>query len=167
MQNALPDQYTSAFCRCHIGDETRTLPLLTVENPSVVTESCHYMTLPTGTENPVTEVTVTYTIGCDVCAGPGGVENHDPDWCEPIEGCVPPRPTYALYISDTSVSLGTAFNEDEGVTIGQTLVDKLREACPGDHDTCDTTAFEVADVPLIVDEGVEYMILEANVDDSY
>lgn len=166
MQNAIPDQYTSAFCRCTQSDETKTLPLLTVENPEVDTESCQYTTMPTGTANPVTEVTVTYTMGCDLCAGPGGAQNHVPDQCEPIEGCVPPRPTYALYISDTYVDLGTAFNEDEGVAIGQKLVDKLRDACPDDAEKCDTEAFEVADVPRIIDEGVEYMILEANVDDS-
>ena len=80
MQNALPDQYTSAFCRCHIEDgETVTLERLTVESPEVDSESCSYTAMPTETEeNPVTELTPTYTLGCDVCAGPGGIENHDP-----------------------------------------------------------------------------------------
>lgn len=136
MQNALPGQYTSAFCRCNTeGGETVTLELLTVENPEVVSESCSYTAMPTETpDNPVSELTPTYTIGCEVCTGPAGAENHDPDWCTPVPGCVPPRPTFALYLSDTSVSLGTAANDDEGVELGKELVNKLKEHCPEDED---------------------------------
>ena len=169
MQNALPDQYTSAFCRCHTKEgETLTLELLTVENPKVDSESCSYTKMPTKTQdNPVTELTPTYTVGCDVCAGPGGVENHDPDWCTAIPGCTLPEPTFALFLSDTSVSLGTAANDDEGKELGEKLVNKLKERCPKDGHQCSTEAFDVVDVPLIIDEGIENMILQATVDDSY
>lgn len=167
MQNALPDQYTSAFCRCTQSGETKTLPLLTVESPQVDTQSCDYTAMPTKTENPVTEVTVTFTAGCNVCAGPGGIQNHDPEWCTPIPGCQPPRPTYALYLSDTAALLGTALNEDEGVGLGESLIDKVKEHCPDDSDICDNEKFDVFDVPIIAGEGVEAMILEATIDDSY
>ncbi|KAL6850626.1 hypothetical protein ACO1O0_007750 [Amphichorda felina] len=167
MQNALPDQYTSAFCRCTQSGETKTLPLLTVESPQVDTQSCDYTAMPTKTENPVTEVTVTFTAGCNVCAGPGGIQNHDPEWCTPIPGCQPPRPTYALYLSDTAALLGTALNEDEGVGLSGSLIDKVKEHCPDDSDICDNEKFDVFDVPIIAGEGVEAMILEATIDDSY
>ena len=167
MQNALPDQYTSAFCRCTQSGKTKTLPLLTVESPQVDTQSCDYTAMPTKTENPVTEVTVTFTAGCNVCAGPGGIQNHDPEWCTPIPGCQPPRPTYALYLSDTAALLGTALNEDEGVGLGESLIDKVKEHCPDDSDMCDNEKFDVFDVPIIAGEGVEAMILEATIDDSY
>lgn len=139
-----------------------------VPNPEVVLESCSYTAMPTeAPDNPVTELKPTYTIGCDVCAGRSGAENHDPDWCTPVPGCVPPRPTFALYLSDSSVSLGTAANDDEGVELGKELVNKLKEHCPEDEDQCSTDAFDVIKVPLIVDEGIEHMILQATIDDSY
>ena len=168
MQNALPDQYTSAFCRCTQDDQTKTLPLLTVENPKVDTQSCDYTEMPSKTENPVTEVTATYTIGCDMCAGPGGIENHDPSWCKPIAGCVEPIPTYEITLSDTSTLYGTVINEGDGDghELGQALADKIKEHCPEDAGSCDTDSFDVMDAPVIIDEGVEYMKLQAVVDSS-
>lgn len=168
MQNALPDQFTSAFCRCHTeGGETVTLERLTVENPERDAESCSYTAMPTKTEeNPVTEVKPTFTVGCDVCAGAGGVENHDPEWCTPIPGCIPPRPTFALYISDTDVSLGTATSDDDGEELGSELVKKLEDKCPEDEDKCSNDAFKVMEVPIIVERGIEHVLLEATIEQS-
>lgn len=128
-----PDQgRTVAACVC---EETATLPLITPQ-PSGTNSifansaSCAYTTMPgSSVTNPVTTEVQTWTSNCQACTLTGGVA--DVETCTTVPSCTPTgaaaasTPTFAVFVSNSTVGIGDAEHEDQGKQLGRDMYNIL------------------------------------------
>jgi hypothetical protein len=73
---------------------------------------------------------------------------------------------HKLGLAENLVSWGTSVNEDEGKGMMKTIADKLLESCPEDATSCSGDPIDLGRISLILNEGREYMNLQATIDRS-
>ncbi|KAH8645432.1 hypothetical protein BX600DRAFT_556236 [Xylariales sp. PMI_506] len=154
---------TSPYCVC---DGTITLPELSLPTGAIVTQSCDYTTLPRLTKDPVTISTSTWTMGCTVFSGVGGIEVAADATCtSSIPGCkataVSATPSHAVLLSDTTISVGNLDDTNDGADLRKELFGKIQALCPDTGSKCtEGGSFDLENVPTIVDDGIEYYNLK-------
>ena len=175
LQNESPEQGIDAKgCICG----TRTLPLLTVEAPTDISQSCSYTAWPSAdVPNPITVETRTWTSNCQACTLAGGFA--DVMSCTAVVGCLPtmaaplttaaaPTPSNVIYLSNNSLPIGDAVNANGGKDLRENVYTQLHGLCPDDQNSCDSKTPGVIDeIPTVVGDGDAYEKLTFIIQDSY
>lgn len=166
LQNEDPDQgIYDMGCIC---DSTTTLPLLTIPSATDMSQSCSYTALPSSASNPITIPTNTWTTNCEACTLVGGIA--DSATCTSVSDCTPtaaPTPPFRVWLSNNSIPIGDATNDNDGKDLRTDLYDGLKGNCPDDDQQCDTTTtVDIHEIPSVVDAGVEFIKLTFTFQDS-
>lgn len=156
LQNEDPDQgIIQQGCICG----SLTLPLLTVPDATIVSQSCSYTTLPSSSvANPISIETEYWTRNCAACTLTGGIA--DTPTCTSVAGCTPtsdpiPTPTFVVNLSNNTVPIGDTDNADNGADLRKSVYSKLQALCPDNGKSCDSTKNAEIDNILNVVDGRE------------
>ncbi|KAM0810357.1 hypothetical protein AB5N19_10706 [Seiridium cardinale] len=142
---------SSPFCVC---DKTITLPELSQSAHAPVSQSCAYTALSTTTSKAVNIQTSTYTVDCQACTGVGGVEHQAQQTCTTIAGCILPTPSATpsmrIWLSNNTISVGTANNAQNGSSLLHKTYDGARALCQGHTCTSTKNQFTIPDVATVI-----------------
>ena len=130
LQNPNPDQdFLGRGCICG----SITLPLFTVPCATGESQSCAYTEMPfASASNPISIESQYCTINCQACTLIGGIANFLT--CTSVVGCTPtatptpatvnPTPTFAVFLTNNSTSIGDENNKNNGSDLCTTLYSK-------------------------------------------
>jgi hypothetical protein len=138
---------TSAFCVCQ---GSKTLPLLTVANPTEITQSCEYTSIPSsgGTIHPTTSLgpKTTNSMLCQVCSR----DEVNEDGCSSIPSCIPRTIQVQATMGSSSVHLGTL----TGSALYTSISNALTSLCPTVSQTPSSSSCQQTEPVQI--SGIEY-----------
>lgn len=159
-----PDQgVNQAYCLC---DNSVTLTPLSIATTAEQSASCAYTTIPGSTaQETVTTQTEVWTSNCAACTIVGGIA--DSETCTSVSGCTPtaaPSPTIVAWVSNSTLQIGDAEDDNNGTSLAKEMYGKLRDFCSGS--SCTTDMADMSNVEYILDEGEEPLTPQMYIQDA-